>query len=114
MVTTYPLQFNVSDVYFNIFIKKQIMKKLIEILKQFFGLGATAKAITTASQLKNEVKMAIVEVKEKVGEVKEKIVEVKERVKKKRRKPSKPKSTVTPEQPVVKETQKKERKPRQL
>jgi hypothetical protein len=48
------------------------MKKLIEILKQFLGLGKTAKAITTVTQLNNEVKEAIVEVKEKVEEVKKK------------------------------------------
>lgn len=80
------------------------MKKLIEILKQFFGLQATAKVITTASQLNDEVKVAIVEVREKVAEVKEK-------VKNKRKKPSKP--NTTPQQPIVKEIQKKERKPRQ-
>jgi hypothetical protein len=48
------------------------MKKLIEIVKQFLGLGKTAKAITTITQLKNEVKESIVEVKEKVEEVKKK------------------------------------------
>ena len=48
------------------------MKKLIEIVKQFLGLGKTAKAITTVTQLNNEVKEAIVEVKEKVEEVKKK------------------------------------------
>jgi hypothetical protein len=75
------------------------MKKLIEIVKQFLGLGATAKAITTATQLNDEVKEAIVEVKEKVNEVKETV---------KKKKPSKPKTTVTAE-----EKPKKGRKPKQ-
>lgn len=80
------------------------MKKLIEIVKQFLGLGATAKAITTATQLNDEVKEAIVEVKEKVEEVKEKV--------KRKKKPSKPKSKVTPE-PVIEEKPKRGRKPKQ-
>lgn len=49
------------------------MKKLIEIVRQFLGLGATAKAITTAEQLKTEIKEAVVEVEQKVEEVKKKI-----------------------------------------
>lgn len=49
------------------------MKKLIEIVRQFFGLGATAKAITTATQLNNEIKEAVVEVEQKVEEVKKKV-----------------------------------------
>ncbi len=49
------------------------MKKLIEIVRQFLGLGATAKAITTASQLNNEIKEAVVEVEQKVEEVKKKV-----------------------------------------
>ena len=81
MDITYPWQFNVFDVYFKIFIKKSIMKKLIEIVKQFLGLGATAKAITTATQLNDEVKEAIVEVKEKVEEVKEKVKKKKNPIK---------------------------------
>ena len=48
------------------------MKRIIEIVKQLFGLSSTAKAITTASQLNNEIKESIVEVKEKVEEVKKK------------------------------------------
>lgn len=79
------------------------MKKLIEIVKQFLGLGATAKAITTATQLNDEVKEAIVEVKEKVEEIKEKV---------KKKKPSKPKSKVTSE-PIIEEKPKRGRKPKQ-
>ena len=74
------------------------MKKLIEILKQFFGLGKTTKVITTVTQLKNEVKESIVEVKEKV-----------EDVKKKTRYYSKPKSKPS----VESTTEKKSKKPKQ-
>lgn len=49
------------------------MKKLIEIVRQFLGLGATAKAITTATQLNAEIKEAVVEVEQKVEEVKKKV-----------------------------------------
>jgi hypothetical protein len=49
------------------------MKKLIEIVRQFFGLGATAKAITTATQLNAEIKEAVIEVEQKVEEVKKKV-----------------------------------------
>jgi hypothetical protein len=76
------------------------MKKLIEIVKQFLGLGKTAKAITTVTQLNNEVKEAIVEVKEKVEEVKKKTryyskpkskPSVETTTEKKSKKPNKPK-----------------------
>jgi hypothetical protein len=79
------------------------MKKLIEIVKQFLGLGATSKAIITATQLNEEVKEAIVEVKEKVEEVKETV---------KKKKPSKPKSKPTAKT-IVEEKPKKGRKPKQ-
>ena len=81
------------------------MKKIIEIVKQLFGLGSTAKSITTASQLNNEIKESIIEVGEKVEEIKAK-------VKKRKKKPSKPKTVVTPE-PIVVEKQKKVKKPKE-
>ena len=72
------------------------MKKLIEIVRQFFGLGATAKAITTATQLNNEIKEAVVEVEQKVEEVKKKVS---------RKKPS--------EKAITTEKPKRGRKPKQ-
>lgn len=72
------------------------MKKLIEIVRQFFGLGATAKAITTATQLNNEIKEAVVEVEQKVEEVKKKVT---------RKKVS--------EKPISSEKPKRGRKPKQ-
>lgn len=72
------------------------MKKLIEIVRQFFGLSSTAKAITTAAQLNNEIKESIVEVKAKVEEVKKKVSRKKSPAKSQNS--EKPKKTRKPKQ----------------